>query len=580
MSEVITTKCKNMIIQQANHNNSRRSEKLHSCIYCSKMYARISRHYTQVHSQEMDIAKILALSKKSKERKGMWTKIVNKGNFNHNIEVMKNQQGVVIPKYRPRKNQDSMTKYIPCKYCLGMFVSTDLWKHARKCKCSDDTQKRKSGYGEMVQSGKLLLPVIGSDHQLYINILTKMRNDAITRAVENDDLILLFGKRLYDKNGHNIHQHQYISQRLRELGRFLLQMREMYPTSSFTMSSCLLPCNWDKLLLGVRGVAGYNEETHVYDVPSLPLKLGHSLSKCAKILKMQALRDDDDNMQKKADGFLELYQAEWAERISSHALTTLHDSKFNKPQYVPLADDVKKLTMYLKKEAEVLKDALSGDSRYLDDLAEVVLAQLILFNRRRSGETQRMEVKDFREGIKENGVPVDEEVLKSLTKFERELCEIHYRIEIKGKRGRKVPVLITEDVKNSIELLLSKRPNDSKYLFIKNNSTLPIRGCDVLRKFSSACGAQHPRYLTSTRLRKHLATMSQILGLREEHQDMLAKFMGHDIRVHREFYRLPENILEVAKVSKVLHLINSGSISAYKGQDFDQIEFDNEGMYI
>ncbi|XP_060084578.1 uncharacterized protein LOC132563843 [Ylistrum balloti] len=513
-----------VIIQQATLTNNRRSDKLRSCLYCCRMYARILRHYTQVHSKETDVAKVLALSKKSKARKSLWAKIVNKGDFNHNIDVMKNQQGMVIPKYRPRTNQDCMTKYVPCKYCLGMFVPTDLWKHARSCKSRDDPQKTKAGYREMVNSGKLLLPVVGSSHQLFENILTKMKNDAITRAVENDDLILLFGERLYNKNGHNFHQHQYISQRLRELVQFLIQVREMFP--SFVVSSCLLPCNWDKLLKGLKQVAGYNEGTHVYDI-ALPLKLGHSFSKCAKILKMQAVREDNEVLKKTAEGFLELYESEWAESISSQALTTLHNSKFNKPQYVPLAADVKRLTIYLKKRADVLQE--SSDSKGLDDLVEVVLAQLILFNRKRSGETQRMEIKDYREGIKESGVALDEEVQMSLTKFERELCAVHYRIKIKGKRGRKVSVLISEDVKNSIDHMLSKRPKESKYLFMKTENTQPIRGCDLLRKFARACGAQHPQHLTSTRLRKHLATMSQILGLREEHKDMLAKFMGHDI---------------------------------------------------
>ena len=34
--------------------------------------------------------------------------------------------------------------------------------------------------------------------------------------------------------------------------------------------------------------------------------------------------------------------------------------------------------------------------------------------------------------------------------------------------------------------------------------------------------------------------------------DQLANFLGHDIRIHREFYRLPEKTLQLAKVSKVL----------------------------
>jgi hypothetical protein len=77
--------------------------------------------------------------------------------------------------------------------------------------------------------------------------------------------------------------------------------------------------------------------------------------------------------------------------------------------------------------------------------------------------------------------------------------------------------------------------------------------------------------MTSTRLRQQLGTHCQVLGLSENSQDILATFMGHDIRVHRNFYRLPDNILQLAKVSKVLHAINTGKMSQLQGQDFDAI---------
>ena len=41
-------------------------------------------------------------------------------------------------------------------------------------------------------------------------------------------------------------------------------------------------------------------------------------------------------------------------------------------------------------------------------------------------------------------------------------------------------------------------------------------------------------------------------------QDQLASFLGHDIRVHRSFYRRPIEIVEKAKVAKIL-------LAAYKG---------------
>lgn len=93
-----------------------------------------------------------------------------------------------------------------------------------------------------------------------------------------------------------------------------------------------------------------------------------------------------------------------------------------------------------------------------------------------------------------------------------------------------------------------------------------IRGCDVIRKHASLCGASKPEYLRSTRLRKHIATASQVMNLKDNELDLLARFLGHDMRVHQEFYRLPEQTLHLAKVSKVLLHMESGAIANLAGK--------------
>lgn len=84
-----------------------------------------------------------------------------------------------------------------------------------------------------------------------------------------------------------------------------------------------------------------------------------------------------------------------------------------------------------------------------------------------------------------------------------------------------------------------------------------IRGCDVLRECSLKCEAKHPELLRSPKLKKHIATLSQILNLKDNELDILANFLGHDIRTHREYYRLPEESLQVAKMSKLLFTLES-----------------------
>ena len=89
-----------------------------------------------------------------------------------------------------------------------------------------------------------------------------------------------------------------------------------------------------------------------------------------------------------------------------------------------------------------------------------------------------------------------------------------------------------------------------------------------------ACGASNPETLRSTRLRKHIATITQIANLKRNELDMLAKFMGHDVEIHREFYRLPEETTQLAKVSKLLYALDTGKVSSLVGKKLSEIEID------
>ncbi|XDV19286.1 hypothetical protein PO909_024785 [Leuciscus waleckii] len=107
-----------------------------------------------------------------------------------------------------------------------------------------------------------------------------------------------------------------------------------------------------------------------------------------------------------------------------------------------------------------------------------------------------------------------------------------------------------------------------------SSSSPAYRGGECIKKAACECGIKNPEALSSTRLRKHIATMSKILNLNENEADQLADFLGHDIRIHRQYYRLPEGTLQLAKMSKVLMAMEKGTLSDYKGKKLDDIEID------
>ncbi|KAJ8018973.1 hypothetical protein HOLleu_42721 [Holothuria leucospilota] len=92
-----------------------------------------------------------------------------------------------------------------------------------------------------------------------------------------------------------------------------------------------------------------------------------------------------------------------------------------------------------------------------------------------------------------------------------------------------------------------------------------------MKKFASDCGAKNPENLTSTKLKKHLATMSQIIKLKDNEPEQLANHLGHDVAVHREYYRLPQESLSLAKVSKLLFAMQAGKLHGYRGMSLNEI---------
>lgn len=97
-------------------------------------------------------------------------------------------------------------------------------------------------------------------------------------------------------------------------------------------------------------------------------------------------------------------------------------------------------------------------------------------------------------------------------------------------------------MRESLDALTEKREecgvlNENGYLFALPHSVHYLRGSDCIRQFVYECDdIKHPTALTSTKLRKHIATLSTVLNLKTTELDQLADFLGHNIEVHRKHY--------------------------------------------
>lgn len=126
-----------------------------------------------------------------------------------------------------------------------------------------------------------------------------------------------------------------------------------------------------------------------------------------------------------------------------------------------------------------------------------------------------------------------------------------------------MPVLLHSQLQDCIKLLLKHRPStkvtpNNPYLFgihgYDKHRYKHLKACNLMREYSSNCGALKPLILRGTSLRKHIATKCITLNLSESEITELANFMGHDKNIHKSHYRQSIPEIDIPRFSRLLNV--------------------------
>lgn len=576
------------IIPASKRHGKRIRNKFHICYYCNKKIINMARHFDTVHDKEPDIAKYLIYPKKSIQRKKGFAEIIKVGDFYYNCNVLSSRCGELILVRRPTENESKLVTYSdygPCPNCLGFMLKKHIWHHIKyNCKekqCNNNSTKAKHVIAE---SNAIISDIFGFGFsQEYNNsIISNLRSDEIGNICKNDVLILKFGAMQFEKYAST--QSDYIRQSMRQLARLQLALNGLDQHNSRSLSDYLTPDKFDIIVQATKKITmnPISSDSIVrpeFHTPSLALKIGFALKKCIAIQRGSALRAGNMKKNKSLLSLNDLIDMEWNIRISSNALSTLHRRKFNATQLLPITDDLVHLSKYI--DDEIIKYKLEVENEKRNNqkwtrLATLCLARIILFNKRRSGEASKMKLSDYisRPTWDEN----TEEIKNSLTPVERKLSESMSLVEVEGKRGRKVPIILPSAVKECVDILIRHRDEcgiafENRYVFSRSNGSRRfLRGHDCLKKICGEIFLANPDAITGTKLRKYVATVCQLFNMTENEYDWLARHLGHDISVHREFYRLHENAIELTKVSRILLAVDQGEVHKYAGKNIQDIQ--------
>lgn len=535
------------------------------CYVCGAGFTKIARHLFRHADEEPDIAEAFALPKKSRERKKLLDDLRNRGNYKHNQEVLRSNSGELKLRRRPTTVEASSKTHVHCLYCKGMFKRKEMWRHVARCP-SRTMSTSATGCKTRVLS-EIALAESPFSQKLPSGVwklLLTMKQDETAFAIQNDFLLIQLAQYLLEKYGNNANKHDYIRQRLREMGRLLLVLHER---SIFSFEDAIKPINFYKVVEAVKDIAGFDEKMQSYNKPSLALKLGHSLKKIGAIILTRA--DGNEQMMRDTKTFMKLCAKEWSELVTQTAIASLSGRKVNNPSTIPFTRDVQVLYRYLETtSASAIESLKTFESpQVYSALCRVTLAQASVLSKC-APEVSKMTLKTFQERADATQV----------------LSKHFIRINIMGRTGQNVAVLLTSELVSAITLLVSKREacgvhQDNPFLFAKPNSssTSLYHGGNCIRAFSSLCRAKNPEHLRSVHLHKHIARVFQILNLENDELDHLAKLLGHDIRADRDYYRLPEAAVELAKIAKLLLAMEKGSLERFKGNSLEEIEI--EGTY-
>nr|CAH7725106.1 unnamed protein product [Callosobruchus chinensis] len=416
-------------------------------------------------------------------------------------------------------------------------------KHKKVCPENKDPSLLSTlGQGQnlMVPNGKL-------DFTLKMKVFPRMTADKVSLKVKKDPLICAFGAR-YINTHREQHQVNVCSRKMRELAKVLMESQKQN-SSINNLFDLLQPQHFDTVVYGVKVIAKYDPNNDTYKSPTFAINISRSLKDCCDIAVLHIVKRKQNYLNLSASEaeanvrtFRNLLENMWKYEVSCQASNDLNVKTWNKITIVPLAADLRTFRDYLIEQANKAFQDLEKNTKNpkaFNLLQETVFCRILLLNRKRVGELQRIKPDTYR--LPENFNRSYEEFDEAVSPAEKVLLKSFKRVVTRGKRGRGYPFCSV------------KTPS---------SASQPIVGYKVVRKHAFSCGARNPEALTPTKLRKHLATLTQIFNMSENYIEQLATFMGHTVNVHKPVYRLPDDIYQTAKIAKLLLLMEKGSESA------------------
>ena len=135
---------------------------------------------------------------------------------------------------------------------------------SKKTGTGNDKNQRKKRLKQLSQM--LLPPPSGATQELkelmssQKEVMSSQNKDKIHLIAKHDNLIMRLGSKLVHLHGHQRHLHVHVTQKMRQIARFLQEARKL-SKSIITLRDCLDPANFALVTKAAREMAGFLSES-------------------------------------------------------------------------------------------------------------------------------------------------------------------------------------------------------------------------------------------------------------------------------------------------------------------------------
>uniref|UniRef100_A0A8D9E8E0 Uncharacterized protein n=1 Tax=Cacopsylla melanoneura TaxID=428564 RepID=A0A8D9E8E0_9HEMI len=194
-------------------------------------------------------------------------------------------------------------------------------------------------------------------------------------------------------------------------------------------------------------------------------------------------------------------------------------------------------------------------------MPDTVACYLLVFNFKRLREIQSLTLSCYR---KKHSVKSNDDSDNNME-----------RLELEGKCNNTTYLLLEPRVVKMIDTIINLRLDasvreDNPYVFASIDGTV-IDLNKSLKKYATDCIAEQPKLLRSTKIRKALASSTQNMNLTTEDKRVLSRFLGHSLATHEKHYNVPDPVIHVTHVSKLLSAVVQNKKKEYVGRSLFNI---------